>query len=710
MIGLAAQFMGSLLTGWGAPTPPSDAPAGDGGAPEGGFASELAFWTAPPDPNAAAPHPFPVSTLDGSAAASSEKDEARLFVPASPDGDADLVSVSFEAQGAVLAAAVPVPSPLAGPQSAGTIDAAAVPAVPAPPVVDPSVGHGALPAIGFGAAGPTGSGGEEGAASIDVVGSSSADPATRVTAAPRPVFTGLEGSGPVATTEDPQTRLSSTGASARELPSPGAPPVFSAPLPGATEKSLSPSMPGGEASPTSSPLPSLTSPLPTAVTPVTTVSPGPPAPMESAAAMVSVSAGRSGGETPGSVAGSSFTSSGAAAPSIPVEAMLASRAVGALDAKTTGPVVLPTELGFAIATESVSTPPASPRSSAAEWTARLQRAVVENAGRSPWREAGGAAVAQEAVPPSPAVADTASPATERPISAAGPVGAGASGAASADAAVRAAIAVAETSAIRAAEAPAQAAADPTQTVALDDLPSTAGTVVHRVTRPTVDGPGTHVDAPSSNADPGAAPTVGGGAAAQGDQDPSASSDPRTTQGGAVTGTGPAENSADALPSDLGARLRSAVAESIVRTGRDRLLASAQTRIHTRIRVQPAELGALQIDLRRHEDATLDIRVTTAHQHAREALKGEMDELVHTLQRHRIEVGDVQLRHDADLRSGGESRDGTPRQDPGQRTPSESAARERTGADRNDPEPERRSARRRPMRWPAGNSKRLDVEA
>jgi flagellar hook-length control protein FliK len=95
--------------------------------------------------------------------------------------------------------------------------------------------------------------------------------------------------------------------------------------------------------------------------------------------------------------------------------------------------------------------------------------------------------------------------------------------------------------------------------------------------------------------------------------------------------------------DLGARLRVAVADSIVAEGRDRLLAS--TRVHTeaRVTVNPAELGRVTIQIERTGDNQIRIALTTAHEDATRALAAEADDLVETLARHRIDVHEIQVR-------------------------------------------------------------------
>ena len=97
--------------------------------------------------------------------------------------------------------------------------------------------------------------------------------------------------------------------------------------------------------------------------------------------------------------------------------------------------------------------------------------------------------------------------------------------------------------------------------------------------------------------------------------------------------------------DLGARLRQAVAESIVEQGRDRLLSSVKTTFEARISVQPENLGLVQVQVSRSAaQAGLEVLLLAAHEDAARALEAESDELVDELVRNRLEVHQVQVRH------------------------------------------------------------------
>lgn len=149
---------------------------------------------------------------------------------------------------------------------------------------------------------------------------------------------------------------------------------------------------------------------------------------------------------------------------------------------------------------------------------------------------------------------------------------------------------------------------------------------------------------------------------------------------------------DAL--DLGARLRLAIAETIVDAGRDRLLESVRDSFDARVTVNPPHLGTVQVQVTRESaDTGINILLVAAHEDAARALETEADELIDDLVRHRLEVNEVHVRRGE--HSATDQRDG-------QRSPAqEQAARERREQQQaHDRAEERQQGQRRPSnpRW------------
>jgi flagellar hook-length control protein FliK len=94
--------------------------------------------------------------------------------------------------------------------------------------------------------------------------------------------------------------------------------------------------------------------------------------------------------------------------------------------------------------------------------------------------------------------------------------------------------------------------------------------------------------------------------------------------------------------DLGARLREAVVETMAQQARDQLLASTRETWQASVRVEPAHLGRVDLQVTRGTGG-LEVILVTAHRDAAQALDGEVDELVDELIRRELEPARVTVR-------------------------------------------------------------------
>lgn len=131
--------------------------------------------------------------------------------------------------------------------------------------------------------------------------------------------------------------------------------------------------------------------------------------------------------------------------------------------------------------------------------------------------------------------------------------------------------------------------------------------------------------------------------------------PTTTPAAATTEADPATlREANVTRTDLGARLRAAIIETLAAEAKDELLASTSKTWEAKVTVDPVSLGRVDVQVTQTTRG-LEVILTATHQEAARALEAEMDDMAEELMRRDVEPARITVRsNDGDLDRNGRS--------------------------------------------------------